>query len=143
MTLIEVAIVLSIIAIMAVIFVATLSGTRTGDYIDRGAQQIYDDLILIRSRALSTNANHRLNFASVTSWRIQSFNGTGWDDVGDVRNMPSDTYLASLPGTNPEATPRGLFTASGSPYVTVTGLGATKTKSIYISVGGAIDIKIP
>lgn len=149
---IELIVVLVIIATMAGIFIATLSGTRSGDNIDRGAQSIYDDLILIRSRALSANTNHRLNFSSQTSWKIQMYNSTtsSWDDVGEVRNMPGDTYLDtasfSNAGSNLVATPRGLFEfngANGRPYVTVTGLGATKTKSVWVEAGGAIALKIP
>jgi Tfp pilus assembly protein FimT len=153
LSLVEVVVVLSIIAVLGGIFIGTLLATKTGDFIDRGAQQVYDDLIQIRSRSLTANTDHRLYFLSTKTWKLQSWNATSstWTDLGDVRQMPPDTYLTSATfanaGSNLSATPRGLFSfansATGSPYVTVTGLGAPKTKSINVFVGGAIELTIP
>ncbi|MFH1262612.1 MAG: prepilin-type N-terminal cleavage/methylation domain-containing protein [Pseudomonadota bacterium] len=147
-TLVEVVVVLTIVAVLLTVFIATLRGTESGDYISRGTQQIYDDLILIRSRALSTNADHRMTFQNVTSWKIQQYDTdtATWTDIGDIRNMPSDTYLAALPSIVITATPRGMFLnalGSSSAFVTITGLGAARTKSIYIFPGGAIELKTP
>jgi prepilin-type N-terminal cleavage/methylation domain-containing protein len=153
LTLIEIVVVLTIVAVLVTIFVANLAGTKSQDHIGRGIQMVYDDLITIRSRALSTNADHRMNFLSTTQWKIQSYDtvAANWVDVGDERIMPADTYLTSSTftnaGTNLQAAPRGLFTflngATGTPYVTVSGLGAATTKSIYVYVGGALEFKVP
>jgi hypothetical protein len=50
-------------------------------------------------------------------------------------------------GTNLNATPRGLYTflngALGVPFLTIMALGTSKTKSINVYVGGALEIKSP
>jgi prepilin-type N-terminal cleavage/methylation domain-containing protein len=153
LSLVELVTVLTIVAVLVGIAIATLRGSQTGDYIDRGTQLIYDDLVLIRSRALSTNTDHRLMFLTSATWKVQAYDvaTSGWADVGERHEMPTNTYLTSATftnaGLNLQASPRGLFTflngATGSPYVTVTGLGATKTKSLYVFVGGAIEVKTP
>jgi prepilin-type N-terminal cleavage/methylation domain-containing protein len=152
-SLIEVIVTLVIVAILTTVFVATLAGSKQGDKIDRATQMIYDDLILIRSRAVSTNADHRLSFSSATAWAIQQYNPatTSWVNVGAPRTMPSDTWLTSTAftnaGSNLAATPRGLFTfasgATGNPYVTIAGFGTSRTKSVNVFLGGALDVQTP
>jgi Tfp pilus assembly protein FimT len=147
----EIVIVLVIIATLTSIFIATMMGLRSGDAIDRAAQSVYDDLIYIRSRAVSANQNHRLNFTSTSQWAVQMYNGTAWSSVAPTRTMPGNTFLTNASytnaGSNVEATPRGLFTfnnnASGRPYVVVTGTGTSKTKTVNVEVGGALEITSP
>ena len=150
-TLVEVIITLAILGVLAGIFVGALRGLQSGDSIDRGATLIYNDLLIIRSRALSTNQNHRLNFSSKYAWAIEYYDDatTSWVQSGGNRTMPTDTYLTDSSftnaGANLYATPRGLFEFQGitvgTPYVKVTGLGASRFKSIYVDVGGAISIQ--
>ena len=152
-TIVELVVTLAIIGTLAIIAIATLSGLKPEDAVDRAAQSIYEDLILIRSRSVSTNQDHRLNFVSASQWKVESYNAstTVWSQVGDIRNMPSQTNLTTSTfanaGANLTAVPRGLFVFSGStvgtPYVTITSLGASKTKSLYVDVGGSIDLRTP
>jgi type II secretory pathway pseudopilin PulG len=152
MTILETVIVLMIVAVLASVMIITLSGMRAKDNVDRGAQSIQDDLLFIRSRAVSTSAMHRLNFTSTIEWKIEMYSAgppETWTQVGDIRRMPQDTYLTqdtfTNAGVNLRATSRGLFDflpgATGDPYVTVTGLGATQNKSLNVDVGGAIEVK--
>ncbi len=159
-TLVEVVVTMTIIAILAAIVVATLAGLRQGDSIDRAVQAVYSDLILIRSRSVSTNQDHRLNFLSTSQWKIESYDSatSTWSQVSQIRNMPSDTNLIGGPtgtgagtignaGANLSAVPRGLFilagTSVGTPYVMISALGTSKTKSIYVDVGGSVEIRTP
>lgn len=152
-SLVEIAVVLGIIGVLAAVFLTTLQGSRTTDTINSAVQQIYDDLITIRSKSVSTNKNHRINFLSTSTWRIEVYNeaSSTWDVESGVKTMAADTYLTDTSfanaGANLSATPRGLFVFGGSsigtPYVTVTGLGATNTRSLYVHVGGAIDKQTP
>ena len=149
-TLVEIMIVIAIIITLGAIFIVTLAGLGSKDNVDRATQAIYDDLIYIRGRAISTNRVLRLNFSSSSQWKVESQDPTTlvWSQIGDVRKMPGDTYLIpsalTNAGSNLTATPRGIYQFSGTstinnPYVTVTSLGATRTKSINVDVGGAID----
>lgn len=152
-TLTEIMVVLGIVAILASVFIATLAGSKGADNVDRVVQQIYDDIISMRSKAVSANKNHRINFLSKTSWKTEYYEDTTntWIQVGEARSMPGDTYLTDSSftnaGSNLQATPRGLFvfggTTIGTPYITVNGLGATTTKSLHVYVGGAIDKQTP
>ncbi len=151
-TLTEIALTLAIIGIVSGLVIATLTGSLSRDDVDRATQGIYDDLIYMRSRAISTNLNHRLNFTADNQWKIESQDATTlvWSAVTDTRKMNTNTNLTSTTytnaGTNLWATPRGLYSfqgsSSGAPYVTITTLGAGKTKSINVDVGGAVDIII-
>ena len=150
-TLVEVIVVMAIIAVVASVFIVTLAGLKKTDQIDRTSQQIYDDLIYIRSRAVSTNLNHRLNFYSTTAWALEAYNGSTWSNIATNRQMTTNVWLANntqtTASTNVEATPRGLFTLNngitGQPYVTVGGMGTSKLKSIWVHVGGAIEFRTP
>ena len=140
---------LAIIATLAAVMVSNLSGTKSKDSVDRATQQIYDELVYIRSRAISTNANHRINFLTDDTWKVEQFDGSSWVDSSSVKNFPSNTNLTSTTfanaGSNLEATPRGLFElngADGDPFVTFEGLGYSRTKSINVDVGGAISIEL-
>jgi prepilin-type N-terminal cleavage/methylation domain-containing protein len=152
-TIVELVIALVIVAVLTGLVIVTLLGMQQTDDIDRAAQQVYDDLIFMRSRAITVNANHRANFLGTTRWRLEVFNSTtsAWDAVSETRNMPSNVSMtaASLAnaGTNLNATPRGLYSflngALGVPFLTIMALGTSKTKSINVYVGGALDIKSP
>lgn len=152
-TLVEIIIALAIIGILAGIAVVTVAGLKKGDNIDRGAQLVYDDLIFIRSRSVSTNQDHRVRFSSTSQWYVEAYNETTstWVQVGGVRNMPSDTSLTASTFTNAaanlSAVPRGLYVLTppcvGTPYVTIGAFGTSKTRSIYVDVGGAIDLRTP
>ena len=150
-TLIETMLVLAIIGVLGGVFMLSLTGLKGGDSIDRGAQSIYDDLIFIRGRAISANQNHRLNFYSTSAWALQAFNGTTWSNISTNRTMPTSTFLTNTSqanaSTNIEATPRGLYSfnnsATGTPYVVISGTGTSKTKSINLYVGGAIELQTP
>jgi len=159
MTMVEIAVVLTIIAVLSTIFIATLTGGRAGDYIDRATQSIQNDVIFIRSRSVSTNRVHRVRFASTTEWVLEAYiTGVAppndWEQVGDIRRMPTDTYLTDATWSTSlangtlmlEATPRGLFQMNGGgpaipvPYIAITALGSSKNKSITVAVGGAVTI---
>jgi prepilin-type N-terminal cleavage/methylation domain-containing protein len=152
-SMVELVIALTIVAILAGVFIASIVGLKSSDNIDRVAQQIYNDLLTIRSAAITQNRNQRINFASAGQWRIEAFNAptNAWIPMGDVRYAPTDTYLTSSSYQNAlsnlEATPRGLFQfnsgAIGAPFVVVTGLGTSKTKSINVHVGGEIELRTP
>jgi Tfp pilus assembly protein FimT len=155
-SLIEIVVSLVIVAVLTTVFIITLSGLKAGDNIDRATQSVQDDVVFVRSRAVSTNRNHRIRFTSTTAWVIEAnvVGTSNWEQVGDVRQMPLDTYLDDNTWQNSlnngtweiEATPRGLFQMEGGtqaisePYVTVTALGASRTKSLTVAVGGAISI---
>ncbi|HLG20767.1 MAG TPA: GspH/FimT family protein [Bdellovibrionota bacterium] len=155
MSLIEIIIVMVIVAALASVFIITMLGSKSGDSVDRATQAIHDDIVLIRSRAISTNRVHRISFSSSSDWTVgANITGTAnWEQVGDVNRMPVDTYLDNATWTTAlgtgakwlESTPRGLFQFSSgaipAPYVIVTGLGATRTKTITVDVGGAISIE--
>jgi Tfp pilus assembly protein FimT len=154
---VEVIVVMCIVGILAGIFFVTMVGTKTGDHIDRAVQEIYNDLLLIRSRSVSTNRDHRINFTSSTQWNLQSYDSTNgnWEAVGETRTMPTDVMLKDgtgagtlqNAGSNLQSSPRGLFTflnnAQGEPFVTIKAFGTSKTKSLYVYVGGAIELKTP
>ena len=150
-SLVEMMVVLGIILAITGAFIVTLAGARSKDKVDQVAQLITNDLLQIRSLSLSANVNFRLNFTALTSWRVEKQNGAAWDIYSDTRMMPSDTYLTSASLTNAAAnlyaTPRGLFSfqgsATGIPYVTITGLGITQTKSLNVYIGGAIEKVTP
>ncbi|MFH1018973.1 MAG: type II secretion system protein [Pseudomonadota bacterium] len=150
-TMVELIIALVIVAILCTVTVVTLSGLQKKDDVDRATQMIYDDLIFIRSQAISLNSDHRINFLSTTQWRIEAYNSatSTWNATSATRSMPTNTYLtsdsAANASTNLNATPRGLFTflngAQGLPYVSITALGVSKIKNINVAVGGAVEIK--
>ena len=152
-TMIEILIVVAIIVLLAGLTIATILGMQHSDDISRGAQQIYDDLITIRSRAITMNTNHRINFLSTSQWRLEAYNSTttNWDVVSDLRRMPLNTYLTNESYnnalTNLNATPRGLFNflngKSGEPFVTIMAMGTSNVKLVNVYVGGAVEIKNP
>ena len=151
-TLIEIVIAGIIVAVLTVAFAATWMGSKTADHINRAAQQIYDDLIAIRSRAISVNAVHRLNFINDSQWQLEFYNeGTSaWETYGStVRSMHSTVNLTAATLTNAaanlEAETSGLYnfqnSATGDPYVTIEGSGYSYTRSIVVAVGGAIEFE--
>ncbi len=147
-TLVETMMVVTIIGILAGLTVVTLAGLRNKDALSRATQQIYDDLLLMRGRAVATSKTHRLRFLSDTSWVMEDYD-TSWVATGGTRNMPANTNLMSgsltNAGSNLEATSRGIFQfqggATGSPYVSLESRGVSQTKSIYVYTGGAIEIR--
>lgn len=148
-------IVVAIIGVSAGVFVITMSGLRGKNSIDRAAQQVFDDLLYIRSRAVSSAQTHRLRWISDHEWILEYYNSTlstpAWIQTSTNREMPTNTYLMngslSNAGANLESTARGLFQfqngSTGSPYITIETLGVSKTKSIYVYTGGAIELKTP
>ena len=150
-SLVEMLVVLIIISGLVVAAITTLSGLKSKEKVDIVAQSIMNDLIQIRSRALTTNQAYRMSFITTTSWRLQRNNSGTWIDDSDVRNMPADTFITSASltnaGSNLEASARGLYgfvgAASGSPYVTISGVGVSQTRSIHVYIGGAIEKQTP
>ena len=125
-TMIEVVITLLIVGILTTVFLITMAGSRSQDKVDRAIQSIYNDLLYIRSRAVSVNRDHRMNFTSSSQWKLESFNDViaNWEQVGDIRTMPGDTNLTTDAFTNAgsklEATTRGLYSFNGAtsePYI--------------------------
>jgi type II secretory pathway pseudopilin PulG len=154
-SLVEIVVVLTIVAALVGLAIATLSGTKRQDNVDRAAEVVYQDLIQMRSKAISTGKTHRLRWTSDTQWLLELYDDTlstpAWVQMGPGRQMPSDTYLMSgslvNAGSNLEATSRGIFQfqngKTGTPYITIEGLGVSRTKSFYVYTGGAIEIKTP
>lgn len=147
---IELIVVLVIIGILGTAVVGTLMGSRSSDSIDRATQSIYNDLVFMRMRAVSTNLTHRIRFISTTTWQLESYNsGTAtWSAIASPRNMPTSTYATSATytnaGSNLQAQANGLYSfqggSTGTPFVTITD-GSAKSKSVVVAVGGAISIE--
>jgi len=152
-TLTELMLTVVIVGIMGGLTIATVVGMRYKDALTRATQQVYDDLILIRSQAVSTSKTHRIRFISDTSWVLEYYNTDlstpAWVEKSSTRTMPGSTNLMSgsltNAGSNLESTSRGIFQfqngATGSPYVSIETQGVTQTKSIYVYTGGAIEIQ--
>jgi type II secretory pathway pseudopilin PulG len=152
---VEVVVVLTIVATLVSLAIITLSGTRSQDSVDRAADTVYQDLIQMRSKAISTTKTHRIRWISDTQWAVEFYDDTlstpAWLQTGPNRQMPNDTYLMSgsfaNAGSNLEATSRGIFQfqngKTGTPYITIEGRGVTRTKSFYVYTGGAVEIRTP
>jgi len=150
-SLVEIMLTLAIAGGVLALFVMNLSGLKSIDKADQAVQAITTDLLQMRSMALSKNVDYRINFLTTSSWRLERNDLGTWVVVTDTRYMPSQTYLTSATfanaGLNLWATPRGLYTfnngAIGTPFVTVTGIGVTQTRSLNVYVGGAIEKVTP
>jgi prepilin-type N-terminal cleavage/methylation domain-containing protein len=150
-TIFELLITLAIVGILTGTFVATWMGSKATDEIDRTAQRIYDDLVYMRSRAISVNQLHRMNFTSDSSWQLEEYDevATTWSIVDEVRNMHPDINLTSITfanaGANLEAATSGLYafqgSAVGTPFVTLESSSSSNTKSIIVAVGGALEFQ--
>jgi prepilin-type N-terminal cleavage/methylation domain-containing protein len=150
-TLVEIMISLVIVVLMSAAFFVTFTGLTATDEIDRAAASLQEDLLLARSRAISSSVNQRISFLSTTQWRLQQYDDSAgtWVSFGNVRTMPLDTMLTDASYSNAMsnlvATPRGLYDlqggATGEPYATVRSTKSTKMKSLNVAVGGAIEIK--
>ncbi|MFH1263025.1 MAG: prepilin-type N-terminal cleavage/methylation domain-containing protein [Pseudomonadota bacterium] len=154
-SLVEVIVTVTIIAGLLGLGVATLSGLRQRDSLDRASSLVYDDLILIRSKAIAVGKTHRIRWTSETQWVLEYYDDTlfpaSWVQFSQNRQMPNDIYLMtesfSNAGSNLEATARGIYQfqngKTGSPYLTIEGVGVARTKSFYVYTGGAIEIRTP
>jgi Tfp pilus assembly protein FimT len=149
-TIIEIIIALFIVVMLTGFFLYGIIGMRSSDKVDRGAQLVYNDIIYIRSRAISTNLTYRINFTSTTDWQVQVYDdGTATWNLDKSNSMPADAWLTADALTNAadnlEATPNGLFVFQdsmvGEPYITVGATGESKTKAIEIFVGGAVSLE--
>lgn len=148
-TLVEIIIALVIIVTVGALFIASLGGAKSGDNIDRAAQLVYNDLVYMRMKAVSTNQTYRLSFPSNNQWKIEYYDtaSSTWVQEGETRNTPSLSYFTSTSlanaASNLEATASGLYrfqnSATGTPYITAAATGLTKSKSVIVAVGGALS----
>jgi len=153
-TIVEIMLSVTIAGILALSFMGAIVGLKSRDNIDRATTQIMNDVLMIRSRAISTGQSHRIRFQNSTSWLIERFDAAitpnAWVVASEVRYLPRQTSLMAgsfeNAASNLEASSRGVYvfqnSGNGSPYVSIEATGETKTKSLHISVGGAVEVVI-
>jgi prepilin-type N-terminal cleavage/methylation domain-containing protein len=154
-SLVETIVALVIVGVLAGIGVVSIVAMRKQDSVDRASGQVQQDLLTIRSQAIASGKLHRLRWISDTQWVLERYDDTlatpAWVQTGDIHRMPNDIYLMSgslaNAGSNLEATPRGTYQfqngKTGTPYLTIEGVGVSRTKSFYVYTGGAIEIRTP
>lgn len=139
---------LLISAIVASVALFTLASLQKKDNLVKGITLLQEDIISMRSRAISLHRTHRLRILSANSFVIQEYNTTTavWSNISLTRSMPSGivirTYDVTNKPTSLEFDGTGLPNFNGVenlPFATVIESVTDDRKGLYIEAGGAIS----
>jgi prepilin-type N-terminal cleavage/methylation domain-containing protein len=141
-TLIELAVVMAIVAIMA-LFLAPAIGEWSDNFrIRQAARDIVSNLQFAKIRAISSSLEYRVRFDLAKDEYLLESNNGGWQQEGDVFHVPRGVDIASATGSlgNP---PKVKFNPNGtcsSGHITIDNEKG-KQYNIYVHFTGRIRIE--
>jgi prepilin-type N-terminal cleavage/methylation domain-containing protein len=139
-TLIELAVVMSIIAIMGVCLAPAIGEWLEDFRIRQAARDIVSNLQFAKMRAISSRMEYRVCFDLTTEEYLLEKNDGGWTQEGGVFHAPRDVDIASATGFgNP---PRIEFNPNGtasSGHITINN-DQGKTCKVFVHRTGRIRI---
>lgn len=146
-TLLEIIIGMVVIGILATAGTVTLTGLLQRNSLQKGTDMLRNDVIFMRSRAVSILKTHRLTLLSNSSYVVEQYDSAAatWSYVTLVRNLPVNVVIRAYDVTNKasslEFPSNGLPNFNGKaadPFYTVIYTLTDERKGIYIEPGGAI-----
>ena len=131
-TIIELAVVMAIIAIMALFMSPALGEWLAGFRVRGASKDLTDTLQLARLKSISTGTQYRVQIninsgSSAETFVLQEDDPiTGWTNEGSIKALPTGVNIDNIDGIDASTIYRN-FNTNG----TVTGLGST-TSTIYV-----------
>lgn len=150
-TLVELIITLVIVGLLVGVSLMTISGTLPTFKLSKASRELFNSMLMAKSKAVSLNKNYRLNVINSTSFKIQYYDTGAWVDDGGITTLPPDISIPTSPfnyvtncSTNLEFTSRGILNvlngAQTNPFIIVKNTINNQQKSITVNIGGNIDI---
>jgi prepilin-type N-terminal cleavage/methylation domain-containing protein len=142
-TLVELVVVMSIIAIAAA-FIAPNIGAWIPNYRLRGvARDVTSNLRLAQMKAISTNREYQVSFnpgAGTYILQYRHTDGVTWLDDGVTQTLPSGVLISNMtfPGNKAQFNPNS--TSSTGKMILTNTKGSTRTISLTTSTG-KVDVK--
>jgi prepilin-type N-terminal cleavage/methylation domain-containing protein len=149
-TIIELIVALGITAILLSLGTISIMSLLQKENLAKGTDMMKQDILAMRSRAVSVLKVHRLIFESDRTYRVQECDDIDCaspEDITELRHLPSDIRIRNFDLTNKpkhlQFKTNGLpeFNgASASPFVTLYNATTDARKGITVQTGGAVSI---
>jgi len=131
-TLLELLVVVAILSILGAVAIPIWSVLLPTYALNSATRQVQSELHKTRSRAVAENTRFHLVFSS-TSYKIQRYNGSSYEDTGEDKPLPEGIALGSSSATTLNFTSRG--TATGGTVRLCNSNGAGKNIRVQSSTG--------
>lgn len=128
-SLLEMMIVVALISILSAVAVTSINSNMPQYYLSGATRRVMTDLMLARSKAVSTNSA-----IAVT------FNSTGYTIGGVTTDISSEFRGVNLSSTG-SITYFMMGTTSGSVTITLTGSSGLSPKKVDVSAAGSVRIR--